>query len=245
MWAGVIPNTEIPSARRPSAVYLPPSVSPRRRYPLVILLHGFRGSPYGYVYGLRFAQIADREIEAHRVPPFIAIMPAAGKSVRYNGEWAGVWERFVVHDVLSWANRHLPVRRGRASRAIGGDSAGGYGAVDIALRHPGLFGTAESWSGYFVPIADGPLEGAPQRMLQAHDPTLLALRESAALRRLDTRFFLSAGSHDRIVAGHTRAFAGELRRLGIAERFLVMPGRHNGRFWRAQLPAALAYALRK
>ena len=123
MWAGVIPNTDVPAARRPSAIYLPPAVSRRRRYPLVILLHGFRGSPYGYVYGLRFAQIADREIGAHRVPPFIAIMPAAGESVRYNGEWAGVWERFVVHDVLSWANRHLPVRRGRAARTIGGDSA--------------------------------------------------------------------------------------------------------------------------
>ena len=51
MWAGVIPNSAVPAARRESAVYLPPKASATERYPLVILLHGFRGSPFGFVNG--------------------------------------------------------------------------------------------------------------------------------------------------------------------------------------------------
>jgi len=177
------------------------------------------------------------------VPPFIAIMPAAGVTVRYDGEWAGLWEQFVVHDVLRWAAARLPIRDDSASRTIGGDSAGGYGAVDIALRHPGLFGTAESWSGYFEPIADGPLHGASSAELRDHDPSLLVRQERRVLRRDGVRFFLSAGTRDRGVVRDTRVFAAELRRLGLRMHVVVRPGGHNGRFWRAQLPAALEFAL--
>jgi len=245
MWAGVIPNSAVPSARRESAVYLPPDVSTTERYPLVILLHGFRGSPFGYVNGLDFARIADDAIASGRVKPFVAIMPAAGTSVRYDGEWAGAWELFVVRDVLAWADRTLPVRTDRAARAIGGDSAGGYGAVDIGLRHPALFGTLEAWSGYFHPIADGPLTDAPLAQLRAHDPSLLARRAAPALRELGTRFFLSAGKRDRKAARDTRTFAAELRSLRLPVRVDVRDGGHNGTFWREQMPAALEAAVPK
>jgi enterochelin esterase-like enzyme len=243
MWAGVIPNSEVPAARRESAVYLPPNVSAAERYPLVILLHGFRGSPFGYVNALDFARVADDAIASGAVRPFVAIMPAAGTSVRYDGEWAGVWERFVVRDVLAWADRTLPVRADRAARAIGGDSAGGYGAVDIGLRHPRLFGTLEAWSGYFHPIADGPLTDAPPAQLRAHDPSVLARRTAPTLRSLGTHFFLSAGKRDRKAARDTRAFALELRSLRLPVRLHVRDGGHNGRFWREQLPAALEAAV--
>jgi enterochelin esterase-like enzyme len=245
MWEGTIPHPGVHDALRPAVVYLPPHVSRSRRYDVVYLLHGFRGSPLGYVNGLRFASIADREIASGRVPPFIAVIPAAGPTVRYDGEWVGRWERLVVRDDLPWVDAHLPVRRGPAHRAIGGDSAGGYGAVDIGLRHPGLFGVLESWSGYFTPIADGPLTDAPPALLRAHDPELLAEREAPALRRLGTRFYLSCGTHDRAALRATRRFARELARLGIRHGVVVRDGDHGGRFWRAQLPAALAYALRR
>jgi len=43
---------------------------------------------------------------------------------------------------------------------LAGFSAGAYGSLDIGLRHPGLFGTLESWSGYFRAPHDGSLAGA-------------------------------------------------------------------------------------
>ena len=58
----------------------------------------------------------------------------------------------------------------RAGSVIAGLSAGGYGAADIGLRHPDLFGAIESWSGYFRPLPDGPFKHASGAMLAANDP---------------------------------------------------------------------------
>jgi enterochelin esterase-like enzyme len=243
-WQGVIPNSFVREDRRPSVLYLPPGYSTRHRYPVVYLLHGLPGSPYSYVFGLRLVQIADRLIATRVARPFVAVMPVAGKTSRYGGEWAGPWERYVVSDVVEWTDAHLPAERGAKGRTLAGLSAGGFGAVDIGLRHPRMFATLEAWSGYFSPPRDGPFKGASGAVLREHDPVLLVRREARELRRAGTRMLLSVGTtDDRWTAARTRAFGAELRRLGIDHRLLLEPGGHNHRFWRRQLPAALTYAV--
>ena len=182
LWQGRIPGAAVPRLRRASLVYLPPNVDPARRYPLVIMLHGLRGSPYSFAGGLRLPEAVDPAIATHRLAPFIAVIPPAGLTPSFDGEWTGPWERYVVHDVVPWASAHLPVERTASGRVIAGYSAGGYGAVDIALRHPRLFGVAESWSGYFDAPHDGSLRGAPRAELAAHSPTdLVGSRRDALL----------------------------------------------------------------
>src|SRR5262249_55665526 len=78
VWSGVIQNGTYPRSHRISLVYLPPDFSPHRRYPTLFVLHGLRGSPYSIANGLRFADVADSEIVAGRVRPFLAVMPPAG-----------------------------------------------------------------------------------------------------------------------------------------------------------------------
>jgi enterochelin esterase-like enzyme len=209
-----------------------------------LLLQGFPGGPYSYTDSLDLPRIADSLISSFAVPPFIAVIPPAGVTGWYDGEWAGPWESFVVRDVLPWTTASLPVARDRERWAIAGLSAGGYGAVDMALRHPFLFGTIESWSGYFGAPRDGPLRGASRAQLLAHDPYVLTTREAPLLRRLGTRFFVvSATTHDRSSARAARRFAYELRRLHLPFRVVLAPGGHDGAFWRAHLAAALRYAL--
>ncbi len=41
-------------------------------------------------------------------------------------------------------------RRPAALRVIAGFSMGGYGAMNMAMQNPGLFGTVVSISGYFT-----------------------------------------------------------------------------------------------
>src|SRR5262249_26179252 len=147
-----------------------------RRYPVVYLLHGMPGSPYSFVNALRLASVADE------LPPFIAVAPAAGPNGRYDGEWAGAWENWLVNGVVPWVVTHLPTQADGRDQVLAGLSAGGYGAIDIGLRHPGLFGTLESWSGYFRPLRDGDLAAADTASLALHDPTLLLPRDAAQLR---------------------------------------------------------------
>jgi enterochelin esterase-like enzyme len=240
---GWVPNSAAPRAFRPTVVYLPPGYDPAHRYPVVYLLQGFPGSPYQFVDGLDLPSYADEQIAAGRLPPFLAVIPPAGIDV-HHGDWTGIWERYLVRDVLPWADSHLPTIRSRTSRTLAGLSAGGFGALDIGLRHPELFGTLEAWSGYFRPLRSGALVHATSRVLLAHDPSLLARREAPLLRRLGTRFFLSSGTTaDRVTARATKSFSAELRALRLPHRLWLAPGGHDGALWRAQLPAAIGYAL--
>jgi enterochelin esterase-like enzyme len=245
VWVGRIPNTVVPGDRRDSAVYLPPGYDPSRRYPVLYLLHGMRGSPSSFYDGLRFADVADAAIASGATPPFIAVMPVAGPVVNPDsGEWAGVWERYVVRDVVPWTDAHLATEASAAGRALAGLCAGGFGAVDIGLRHPGLFRTLESWEGYFAPVfRDGPFAHAAPAVLAAHTPTLLVRSDAQALRRAGVRFYVSVGgNHGAVLRSWSLAFARELGELRLPHRLWVLPRSERGHFWSATLPSALAYA---
>jgi putative tributyrin esterase len=243
--SGRIPNRSVPSDRRRSAVYLPPGFQATSRYPVIFLLHGFPGSPSGFYNSLQLARVADRLISTHRVAPFVAVMPVAGRVTgkRSDEEWAGPWETYLVHNVIPWADAHLPLQAQQADRAIAGLSAGAFGAVDIALRNPGMFGVVESWSGYFHPFRDGPFANASAAQLAAHDPTLLVRREAALLRRQHVRFFLTTGfNHGGIFRRWTYSFARELQGLKLPYRVWASQAPDGGKYLRLQLPSALEFA---
>jgi enterochelin esterase-like enzyme len=239
IWEGRIPDRRVDDPRL-SDVYLPPDFSSAVSYPVVVFLHGFWGSPSSFVHGLRLAEAADTEIAAGRARPFIGVMPPGGPMTKTaSDEWAGVWEDYVVRDVGPWVDSHFLTERGR--NAIAGLSAGGYGAVDIGLRHPGMFRTLESWGGYFRPFLDGPFARASAADLRAHTPTLLASQKRQELRRLGTRFFLSTGTsgHGDVKARWTFEFADELARLRLPHGLWVLPASKRGHLFRSQLAAAI------
>ena len=159
-----------------------------------------------------------------------------------NDEWAGVWENYVVDDVVPWVDEHLPTDPAR--RAIGGLSAGGFGAVDIGLRHLGMFGTLESWGGYFQPFRDGPFAHATAEQLDAHDPAWLVSREATRIRHDHVRIFISTGEsgHGPVKARWTFQFGSELAAFHIPHELWILHVRKNGHLWRRQLPAAIDYA---
>lgn len=242
LWTGRIPNTYERWDTRASDVYLPPGYDPSRRYPVLYLLHGLQGNPSEFWDSLRLADRLDA-LTAAGSPPFVVVTPVGGQIVRPNqGEWAGGWEDYVVHDVVPWVDAHVSTIASPAGRALEGLCAGGYGAVDIGLRHPGTFGTLGSWEGYFIPFRDGPLVHATRSELAAHTPALLVRREAAALRRTGVRFYVSAGgNHGPVYASWTTSFARELRALRLPHELWRMPAADRGHFWSATVPSALQF----
>jgi enterochelin esterase-like enzyme len=243
VWEGRIPNTYV-ADQRLSAIYLPPGYNPAHRYPVVYLLHGMRGSPSSIFDAMRLPTASDRLIVSGATP-FIAVMPVAGPTIHPNqGEWAGVWESYLVHDVVPWVDQNLPTIATPRGRALEGLCAGGFGAVDVGLRHPGIFGTLGSFEGYFAPVfRDGPFANATKAELRAHNPSVLARSKAVALRRSAVRFYVSAGgSHGRIRQSWSGAFAHELRTLRLPHELWLVPFAESRHFWRATLPSALSYA---
>jgi len=231
-----------PGTARPGYVYLPPNFDPALRYPVVYLLHGMPGSPSEYTDGTQLGPFADGAIATGSLRPFIGVMPAAGPTPRYNGEWAGPWETALVGRVVPWVDEWLPTIAAPSGRVIAGLSAGGYGAFDIALHHPDVFGAVESWSGYFTPLHDGPFKHAGAALLAANDPTVLARSEARRLRAAGMRFFVSTGpAHSHwIPRGTSQRFANELRRLGLRTTYRAFADLRGE--WREQLDAGLEWA---
>jgi S-formylglutathione hydrolase FrmB len=237
---GQVLQGTFPGTQRAGYVYLPPGFNAATRYPVIYLLHGMRGSPSEYIAATQLPMFADTEIAAGRLRPFIAVMPAAGATAGYNGEWAGPWEQALVDRIVPWIDTRLPTRPTAAGRVIAGLSAGGFGAVDIGLRHPLLFGTIESWSGYFKPVLDGPFKHATPAVLAAHDPTRLVVAQQPVLSK--TRFFVSTGPpHSRWAPpSQTIDYADRLRALGLRYTLRVYTRRKGE--WRNQLDDGLRWA---
>jgi enterochelin esterase-like enzyme len=241
---GQIPNPYMPDVRQ-SAIYLPPGYDPSHRYPVVYLLHGLPGAPSSFYVGMQLAEVADSLIAQRLSPPFIAVMPVGGPTVDpEQGEWAGAWEKYVVNSVVPWTDAHLSTIAASRGRALAGLCAGGYGAMDIGLRHPNLFCTLESWEGYFAPVfRDGPFVRASPAYLQANNPTLLVRSRAPLLRKLGVRFYVSVGGgHGGVKRSWTLSFAAELDTLHLMHQLWRLPQSERGSFWRATLPSALTYA---
>jgi|SRR5579884_114129 len=239
---GTILSGVFPGTLRPGILYLPPGYTPQHRYPVVYLLHGMPGSPTEYEYGTDLPGWAAGAISSEAVKPFIAVIPAAGPDRKYNGEWAGPWETALVRQIVPWVDSHLPTLAEPSGRVLAGLSAGGYGAVDIALRNPTVFGAVESWSGYFQPLHDGPFKHATKAVLAANDPVLLAPAEATTLRRDHIRFFVTTGpSHSHwFKASGTYAFANELRSLGLPVHYAYYPSAKGE--WREQFDDGMVWA---
>lgn len=137
----------------------------------------------------------------------------------------------------------LPTLADRSGRTIAGLSAGGYGAIDIGVRSPLVFGSIESWSGYFHPLLDGPFKHAGSRILAANDPALLVVEKASVLPRLGTRFFVGSGpSHSHwFKEQRSIDFARELQRLSLSHTLLIEPT--SRRQYGDQLAAGLAWSL--
>jgi enterochelin esterase-like enzyme len=238
---GQVLQGTFPGTDRPGYVYLPPGFTEGSQYPVVYLLHGMRGSPAEYIDATQLPSFADLEIAGGRLRPFIAIIPAAGSTPAYNGEWGGRWENALVGQIVPWVDTWLPTVPTASGRVLAGLSAGGFGAIDIGLRHPALFGTLESWSGYFTPLRDGPFRNATPAALAAHDPTKLLPANQRSLTR--TRFFVSTGPpHSRWAPpSQTFAFADRLRSLRLRYTLRVYASRAGE--WRNQLDDGLRWAL--
>jgi enterochelin esterase-like enzyme len=251
---GTLQRVELPSAalggrKQEVYVYLPSGYAqhPRRRYPVLYLLHGFPGRPLAFLETVQLGILDDTFTVRHTAQPLILVMPFGSTGTFTDKEWvdgAGVgngWATFVARDVVRAIDARYRTIATRRGRAIAGLSEGGYGAIDIALRHPHEFSVVESWSGYERPDKIHSIFGPKLQLLAANDPRLLLPRVAPTLRRLGTSFWFYSGSSDPL-RRQNAAFARELAGLGLPHRYFLVYGGHNWAIWRSEAPAAYRYA---
>jgi enterochelin esterase-like enzyme len=142
-------NLEGDSADRMVSVYLPPSYAkePRRRYPVLYLLHGYTDSDARWfgLAGKHFLNVQASVDKAYAkgARELIIVMPDAftkyAGSMYSSSVTTGDWEGFVTHDLVAYVDKHYRTLAKRASRGLAGHSMGGYGTVRIGMKYPGVF----------------------------------------------------------------------------------------------------------
>ena len=137
-------------------VYLPAGYRPStsRRYAVVLGLTGFPMKPEAFTK-VNFLATADRLASGHRMGSSIFVIPQVNNPETLDTECVNgpagdpQTDTWLSEEVPRWVVRHFHVRVGRDSWAVMGYSFGGWCAASLAMRHPGVFGAALVFSGYF------------------------------------------------------------------------------------------------
>jgi hypothetical protein len=133
--------------KRDLYVYLPPGFDPNKQYPLALWLHAFRQDEHAFLESV--VQVFDKAMACGELPPFIIAAPdgsiggcgtwVQGGSFFINSPMGGNYEDFVIHDVWNFVVEHYPVRPEREAHVMMGASMGGFGAYNLAFKHPDMF----------------------------------------------------------------------------------------------------------
>jgi S-formylglutathione hydrolase len=149
-------NLDSDSPNRKVSVYLPPGYSrdPKRRYPVVYMLHGFTEDDEKWFgseqKGINLPEMLDRSIANGTVRDLIVVVPNA--YTKYQGSFysnsivTGNWEDFITTDLVRYIDAHYRTLASRESRGLAGHSMGGYGTIRIGMKHPDVFGSIYAMS---------------------------------------------------------------------------------------------------
>ena len=136
-------------------VYLPPGYDPSVAYPLLIFLHGAHIDEHAFL-DPGVLKALDGMISQGEVPPAVVAAPdgtyegknrlSATHSLWVNG-LGGRFEEHVVDEVLPFLMETYSIRPEREAHALLGISAGGFGAMTIAMKHRDVFGAVATVAG--------------------------------------------------------------------------------------------------
>jgi len=246
--------------RMPFSLYLPPGYDPSRTYPVVYFLHGM-GDDHRALERFGGVAVLDELITAGELPAFILVAPRGERGFYINyHDRTFLYEDYIIDEVIPTVERRL--KRGRIDRSqrfVLGISMGGYGAVNLATRHPGLFAAVAAlsapmfsedeissfmdvWWKRLLGIHRLFSDGSDRSFLRRNSPRARVETATGALRGLRV-FLLNTEQDLDNVAQNNRRFAALLEQSGIPVRHVEVAGRHKWTAWNPHLGAALRYLL--
>ncbi len=224
-------------------IALPPEYrySPTLRFPVLFLLHGMDGSSADWVDKGDITSLPSRKL--------ILVMPDGADSYYTNAALRSQdrYEDFIVNDLAQEVEQHYRIGTSPDARGIAGISMGGYGAIKIALKHPGFYAFA---AGLSAPLDAPSWPFSAKRMGQSLRILRIFGVWGGATRRENDVFSLITNAHpstyfylefgaDEFLRGVNRRFAASLDRRGIAHEFHESPGGHSWDHWQRELPNLL------
>jgi S-formylglutathione hydrolase FrmB len=249
--AGVTRDTEFRSAALGGnlhfEIHLPTGYATSgRRYPVIYFLHGLPAGGGDY----RTIGFVQRALDRTNHEA-ILVVPQGARDGDADPEYLDRgpgerWETAIAHELPRVVDARFRTIASRDGRALIGVSAGGYGAMHLALKHLPDFSVVESWSGYFHPTdptGTRALDLGSSSKNAAADVHRQARVVRGELRRLPTLIAFYVGTADARFAAENELLNQELSRAGVAHIFRLYAGSHSQALWGRYAPAWLSLAL--
>jgi len=145
-------------------IYLPKThdhaANKDRKFPWILWLPGF-GGPNDF-QGRGGATTLDRMRATNKIPELALVVfrpPGRGRTTYMNGEAIGDVEDLLVQDLVKHVEGKFRLSSKREHRCVMGVSAGGFGALKIAMRHSKTFGAVAAHSAAILPADPADLAG--------------------------------------------------------------------------------------
>ncbi len=232
--------------KRPFLIYLPPSYNTAqgrtRRYPTLYLLHGSPGGEWDWFSAGKADQSADTLLAQGKIPELIMILPDGNGRPGQTSEWGNsgdgrqLMETYVAVDLVRYIDAKYRTIAEPAYRGMGGLSMGGFGAMNIALHHPDVFGFVISLGGYYR--AEGSVWGKNTAYIRTNSPIDVLPDDKAAWK---LHMYIGAATKDQPYYTDALQFVQELKGLHILYRLDIQNGYHSWKVWQVQLYNALLW----
>ena len=240
---GTTETIELPSGDadgRDRAVWIyRPAVPDSSDLPVVYFLHGYPGTQDDLA-AAGFPALLDAAFAAGAAP-FVVVAPNGRSDLHPDTEWADSTDgkvkldTFITQTLIPAVEGDHP--RDRAHRAIAGHSMGGYGAMNLGLRHPDLFGQIVSIAGYYH-IDDPDLMGGNTPAWAEDNSPDQHVAAGAGSRIL---LIADAEEHDRLIIGEALRYQALAQADGQTPAYVLAPGGHTWAMVAGQIPTIVTF----
>jgi enterochelin esterase-like enzyme len=197
--------------------YLPPGYAAAPAETLYPVLYVLDGS--NYVEKMDVPRVLDRLIARKTIPPVIAVFSEpADRQEEYSRN--PKWRAFVSSELVPLVDKRFRTYPAPDHRVIVGSSLAGYGAVDLAVEFPSIFGLCA--------VIAPPEQTA----------SLITNQAKARAIAVSIKFFVLGGVYDSMING-ARDLRTALDDVNAPVTYLEVPEGHNTNTFRAHLDDAL------
>jgi enterochelin esterase family protein len=201
--------------------------NPKKKYPVLYLLHGAGGDEEAWISMGRTAQIMDNLIEKGLAEPMIVVMPNGNpgqqaartlnileKNINWRSEeFRNAYVNSLCTEIVPFIEKNFRAIPKPESRAIAGLSMGGGHTISASILYPALFD-------YICPLSAAG-QATPEQI--------------AALKKAGVKlYFLACGDADFLFEG-SKTLDKTLTEQGLDHTFFVSDGGHTWSNWRLYL----------
>lgn len=209
-------------------VIVPKQAGPRGKRWLLVFLHGRGGSE------TTFNDVVFNGLPELRGRGPVFAFPDGGDHGYWHNRRGAKWGTYVMREVIPTVVERFGIDPRRI--AIGGISMGGFGAYDLAVKHPGRFCAV---GGHSAALWFDGSETAPGAFDDAADfernDVVEAVQDDAGAFG-DTRIWNDYGSEDPFRV-YNEGFVDALEAGGTDVSAHSWPGGHEGSYWSSHWPA--------